>query len=609
MKRRIQILLYYALFWLLFFEVSRGFFLVYNHVFTSSLSWSSILMTYVSGFQHDISLVSWLVAIMSIPCMVTFFTKQTQWYSSFLYIVTIIILSIFSVMTLADGELYRNWGYRMDSSVLQYLALPKEALSSIPLWHTMLLILGAVIFCSIFILLYRKFIRPLTQDIPTTSKWYVCIIPIILVFLVVPIRGGLGVAALRTGSVYFSSEPFANHAAINDHWHFIYSFGYQSKETPITFMSDDTCESICDSILYSSKKKPVSLIRVSRPNIILIILESFTASHMDVLGGISGVTPHLDSIARSGVLFTNCYSNGNKSEVGIVSILSGYPAQPTTAIIKYTEKIEKLPYISKMFDTLGYNLSLYHGGDIRFGNMNSYFRFGGFDKCVTINDFDIKDKMSKWGALDHVVFHRCIDDLHKEQEPFFSVLYTLSSHEPFDVPMKSRFYGDGEYDKFLNSVHYTDSCIGAFMQKARQEPWWDSTLVVFVSDHGARLPHDILSSNPVKNHIPMIWAGGAIRKDTVIDALCNQCDFPMMLCNQLQFPSDQYVFSKDVLRGDTPFMYFAYNNGFGYRRGNQSFVWDNEYSKFISATENLADTTLKQGQAFLQKVTSDFCRK
>ena len=107
----------------------------------------------------------------------------------------------------------------------------------------------------------------------------------------------------------------------------------------------------------------------------------------------------------------------------------------------------------------------------------------------------------------------------------------------------------------------------------------------------------------------MIWSGGAIQKDTVIEELICQCDFPKMLCNQLNLNSKQFIFSKDVLKGDNAFAFYAFNNGFGYLRENQSFSWDNTNSQIIEQTENLQDTTILQGKAILQKVTIDFCEK
>lgn len=610
MKRRLAYSLAYAIFWLLFFEASRAFFLIYNYALTTTVSFPTTLHTFVSGFSHDVSMLGYLVEMsLLVMCISVFLQNPENFVKKTMKTVTLIVLIPFSYLTVVDAELYRNWGYRTDCSVLQYLSMPKEAFSSIPLWHSALLLVLFAVLAYLFYRLYKKLVEPILTGIDKISIPNSLIFIILMGLTVIPIRGGFGVAALRTGSVYFSTVPFANHAAINDHWHFLYSFGYSRKEKADIFMEQSECDSICSDLLHSAHRQPISLLNTKRPNVLLFILESFTAPELSVLGGES-VATNLDSIARFGVLFSNCYSSGTKSEMGIVSILSGYPAQPTTAIIKYTEKAEKLPYLSKIFDSLGYNLSLYHGGDIRFGNMNSYFRNGGFENCVTRYDFDSKEGTAKWGIYDHVVFNRMFEEMKDFKEPFFTVCYTLSSHEPYDVPMKSKFYGVDDYSKFQNSVHYTDSCIGDFMRKARNEKWWNNTLVVFISDHGSRISKDPKPVSALeKYHIPMIWTGGAVTHDTIVTEILSQCDFPMMLCNQLELPSEEFTFSKDILRGDKPFVFYAFKTGFGYMRNDQAISWDNTNSQIISATDNLQDTTIRQGKAFLQKVTTDFCEK
>ena len=610
MKQYLTTYFRYLFFWLLFFEFSRLFFLIYNYAFTVSLPFSVILQTFVSGFQHDISMVGYAAILAALIMIISIFIQNKQRVRNIFTASTLILLIPFSILTVSDAELYRNWGYRTECSVLQYLTTPKEALASLPLWHTLLLwIAMAIIICG-FYFLYKKWIAERISKLPSVSYWNTITWIALMALCIIPIRGGLGVATLRSGSVYFSSQPFANHAAINDHWNFIYSFVYSKKEVADVFMEQSECDSICNAMLQSAKRRPIQLITGSRPNVLLFILESFTAPQIGCLGGEVGITPNLDSIAKTGGLFSNCYGSGTKSEMGIASVLSGYPAQPTTAIIKYTEKSEKLPYVSRIFDSLGYHLSLYHGGDIRFGNMNSYFRNGGFEKCITIDDFDQKDGNAKWGAYDHVVFNRLLNDLRTEQQPFFSVCYTLSSHEPFDVPIQSKWYASNYYSRFLNSLYYSDKCIGDFMRAAKHEAWWENTIVIFISDHGSRITKTAeIVSTVDKFHIPMIWCGGAVKTDTMIADLVSQCDLPMMLCNQLNINSEQFTFSKDILRGDNSFASYAFNNGFGYLRGNQFFSWDNDNASIIDRTESLDDTTVAQGKAFLQKVTTDFCNK
>ena len=302
--------------WFVFFELSRIVFLLYNHTFSFALPISTICKSFVFGFQHDASMLGYLVAFSSLCMIISLFVKYNTPIVKLLRIFTTIFLVIFSLITFADAELYRNWGYRMDCSALQYLTMPKEALGSIPLWHLLLLLLAVAIFAYFFTFLYKRCVEKCIFHFEPVNPFFVCVFLVIIGFCVIPIRGGIGVAALRTGSVYFSSEAFANHAAINDHWHFLNSFGYSSKVEADVFMDEKNCDDICSNLFQSSNNQSIQLLRTKRPNILIFILESFTASHMESLGGKAGVTPNLDSIARAGVSFSNCYANGSKSEVG-----------------------------------------------------------------------------------------------------------------------------------------------------------------------------------------------------------------------------------------------------------------------------------------------------
>ena len=184
-------------------------------------------------------------------------------------------------------------------------------------------------------------------------------------------------------------------------------------------------------------------------------MESFTAKFVGCLGGEPGVTPNLDKIATDGLLFTNIYAAGDRSEKGEVAVLSGYPNQAITSIIKTPAKTEKLPQITKSLEEEGYHTSYTYGGELEFANIKSYLVNAGFDKLVSKYSFSISERTTSWGVHDHIVLNRFFDNLKKEEQPFFATLFTLSSHEPYDVPMGPRFKGNDEttlFKKFY-SIH------------------------------------------------------------------------------------------------------------------------------------------------------------
>lgn len=130
-----------------------------------------------------------------------------------------------------------------------------------------------------------------------------------------------------------------------------------------------------------------TLFNTQRPDVLFVILESFSSRLMTALGGEPNIAVHLDSLSKEGVLFTNFYANSFRTDRGLVAILSGYPAQPTTSIMKYPRKTQSIPAIAGSLRKAGYGTKYYYGGDADFTNMRSYLMSSGFEDIVSDQDF------------------------------------------------------------------------------------------------------------------------------------------------------------------------------------------------------------------------------
>jgi len=607
MRERLSIIVKSIVFWLVYFILLKAIFIIYNHSFTKDIPASNIFGSFLHGFKLDMSMTGYVIFFLAflLAFFIPFGKKANL---RFIKTYTFIFIFIFTIISIVDIELYKNWGFKIDNTVLLYLKTPKESLASTPVWLIMMLALlsGLIIWLSNKYF-NRWIIRDLSKIKPT--RWY--FIPVMLFIaatMIIPIRGGFGIAPINPGTVFFSEHQFANHAAVNTVWNFGSSLAHNKEIEKITFMQDKQAHKYVSELLSKTDNSVTKLIDGDNPNILIILLESFTANIIEPLGGVKDVTPNFTEIAKNGVFFNNFYAAGDRSDKGIVAVLSGYPAQPTSSIIKFTSKAEKLPHLSKMLEKDGYSTGFYYGGEINFANMNSYFVSGGYDTLITLHNFSKKDMNSKWGAHDHVVFQRLFDDLQKTKQPFFRVMFTLSSHEPFEVPHKSKFTGFDNEQKFFNAANYTDSCLGDFINKAKLTTWWNNTWIILVADHGICLVGNIPYNSSQKFRIPMVWTGGAVVKDTVISKTASQTDIPLMIGNQLDKDFKGFNFSKDVLKNQNAFAYFAYNNGFGFYTDTAGFVWDNTGNKFIEKNNVTSEFELK-GKAFLQELLKDFNNK
>lgn len=612
MRNRLLFILKYFLFWFSFFLVIRALFLIFNFTYLKEIPLKIIPQIYLAGFRLDISASSYILILPFLLVIISMFIKIPR-FTILINVYTYLLLVIFSFLTIVDMELYQYWGFRLDTTPLQYIHTPGAMLASIT--FTMLtkqLVIG-VLLVWLFIFLYRSFFHLNTTNFQKLSVGWLFIFPILLfTSLIIPIRGGIGLAPLNTGSAYFSTYSFANHAAINVVWNVGFALlQTETRENPYKVMNNAEAEELLFASAKFNDTTTISLINNSKPNILLIVLESFSARLIPALGGIDSIeaTPNFNKLIKEGVFFTNFYATGTRSDKGLISLLTGFPSFPNVLVMRFPDKTEKLPALAKDLKLSGYSTAYYYGGDIDFVSMRSFVRNAGFQKTISMSDFPSSTYNAKWGVHDHVVFDRLARDLDTASKPFFYTFFTLSSHEPFDVPMETVIKGNDDDSKFLNSVYYTDKCLGEFISIARTKPWWKNTLIILVADHGVLRLGVHEAYDIARFHIPMLWIGGAVKKDTIISAIGSQTDLPVTLLKQLHInPSRPYKYSRNIL-SRPPFNGYAlgvYNSGFIAITPKTKVVYDYTDNKIKYNEGEFINETLQFGKAYLQYSYDDF---
>lgn len=526
-------------------------------------------------------------------------------------IYTYVLIILLSFITMADLELYTAWGFRMDATPLQYFKTPKEMGATISTAPVFKLLIIFVLLAAIFIFIYKKYFNDFIDK--RQAKIYILDIlfsAFLFALLFVPIRGGIQKIPMNQSDVYFSEKLFADHAAINLPWNIMFSILNKNNErNPFDYFPEKEAATLVDSLYKTGPLKIPSILSVEKPNIILIILESYTAKWVGCLGGVPGVTPNLDKIAADGLLFTHIYAAGDRSEKGQVAILSGYPNQAINSIIKTPDKTRNLPSINQELEKAGYTSSYTYGGELEFANIKSYLVHIGIDRLVDKYSFPVSQRTTSWGVHDQYVFERFGQDLNKEKQPFFAAIFSLSSHEPYDVPIK-HFAGKDETTLFKNSVYYTDSVIGNFIAKSKMESWWQNTLIVFVADHGHPLPGHDPNDQPSKFRIPLIFSGGALKLKGVINNIGSQTDIATTVLNQLKIPTDKFKWGKDLLDSSAKqFAFYSFNNGFGFVTPQGTETIDNVSQKTIYKDAGFDTSNIKFGKAYMEFSYEDYLRR
>ncbi len=525
---------------------------------------------------------------------------------------TFLLLIVLSFLSTADLELYTAWGFRMDATPLQYFKTPKEMAGTVSSSPVILLLLIFALLSALFISIYKRFFDSYVDRKQKAFNFRDLLLSaFLLILLFVPIRGGIQKIPINISDVYFSEKLFADHAAINLPWNIMFSILNKNNEkNPFDYFPEKKAEELVGSLYDTGPMRIPSILSVEKPNIIIIILESYTAKWVGCLGGVPGVTPNLDKIATDGLLFNNIYAAGDRSEKGQIAILSGYPNQAINSIIKTPNKTRELPSLNKALKNAGYTSSYTYGGELEFANIKSYLVNVGFDKLTDKYSFPISQRTTSWGVHDEYVFNRFYEDLRKEKSPFFSVLFTLSSHEPYDVPMTPHFPGKDETTLFKNSVYYTDSIVGNFINRSKTESWWNNTLVVFVADHGHPLPGNDPNDRPSKFHIPLIFSGGALKMKGTVDNIGSQTDLATTLLDQLKISTKDFKWGKDLLDSSAhQFAFYSFNNGFGFVTPKGTETIDNVSKKTIYKTPGFDTSDIKFGKAYMQVSYEDFLKR
>ena len=565
-----------------------------------------MMLVFLHGIRMDFSMAGYYSLFPGLLFSLGFFlTGKRIWPIWLGYHAIVLFITTFIIIL--DFELYKHWGFRLDPTPLMYIG--KEAAGSGDFWQTVFLICYWLVMFTASVFAFYKYFKKKILALPETDWKSLPSILFATVLFIIPIRGSFGVAPMNSGFVYFHEKKmFANHSAVNVVWNFLYAVQKMSKlKYADNYFDREETEKIFARILPAADSSR-KLLNTDTPNIIVIAMESFTSGFIEPLGGLPGITPRFNQFVRDGILFDHFYSSGDRTDKGIVAILNGYPSQPLTSIIKEPRRTKSVPYLNKEFKKRGYRTEFTYGYNINYANFNSYLIHAEFDHVTHSADFPQELNTSKWGVHDEFVFAKFFEECEQASSPFFKVMMTQSSHEPFDVPMKTVIEGKDEIHQFLNSAYYADQQVGIFIDKAKASAWWQNTLLVITADHGHLYPNNPGVSNPDRFKIPMLWLGGALNvTDTVIHSVGCQTDIPNTILGQFGMDDSEFKFGQNMLGSPlNPFAVYVYNNGFGMIKPDRLFVFDNVSGSIIQQEGNVQDNDLSEGKAFIQMLYWDF---
>ena len=529
---RIKALLRLFVTFILMFVTQKVVFMLFNMSMADGAPFLSCMASLWHGLRLDIATTCYLLLLPTLVLLISYFLKRFPLRKVLMpyYILVAIVLSLIFV---ADTILYSFWGAKLDANDLIYAAKPKDMLASLPVWATILafLVIGLIAFHY-----YRRLRHATPKDLDKPHHLWNClwVIPAVAAMFL-GMRGGLTESTANPSYAYFSPHPFCNHAALNPAFNIFHSLlKVQDLSKEFNNMPESEVDALLGDAYEPDSTLADSLLNTTRPNILLVIWEGAGLGMV----GTDSVAPNLHRYIKEGVYFSNCYANSYRTDRGIVSVLSGWLGLPTTTLVKRPDLCRKLPSIANSLRDVGYTTKIVYGGDIDFTNMRMYLSETGFTSVTGGDAFPSSLYSSAWGVPDEHVLQ---PNLLPQEEPFFAAALTLSSHEPWEVPMH-------KLDNYKrNAFAYTDSCLGAFLDGLKASDQWKNMLVIIVPDHGIPFVEGQPTSDIAVARIPMLWTGGAIREAKTIEHLCSQSDLAATLLCQMGISANGFPFSRNVL--------------------------------------------------------------
>ncbi|MCK9423276.1 MAG: sulfatase-like hydrolase/transferase [Bacteroidales bacterium] len=606
------------LFWILFFNLVRLAFILYylKIILVEKIQFTEVIDVFYYSFKLDLATACYFMLIPYLLLAVQSIWSP-RWINWINNIYTSFLIIVYSLSVAAEMGIYAEWKTKLTYKVIKYLSHPSEIYNSAETGTFYFLVFLFLLMSLTGIMAYLKLFYMELVNVRKNLWFSICFVILTPSLLFLGMRGGIQQIPINQSESYYSDHNILNISAVNNAFNLyisIFENLQNFNHDPYVFMDQKSADRIMSGIYRTPKDSTIQILNVRRPNIVLLILESWSADLIEDLGGKPGITPEFKKLQKQGILFDQIYASGSRSEQGMASIFGGFPAHPVSSITVQPDKFVKLPSLIRDLELNGYNSSYYFGGQLIYGNIKGYIIFNGFDKIMEVYDFPETMPRGKLGIHDQFTLDYMVNDLSKKKQPFVTALFTLSTHSPWDQPFQKPLkWGDNEHE-YINAAYYTDHCLGDFFAKAQKQPWFDSTLFIIVADHSHNSYRNWHPESREYHKIPLLFFGSVIKekyRGTIIHKLGNQHDLASTLLTQLDIPAKEFRYSKNLLNPYTPdFAYYSTEDGVGWIRPNGYFTYDKGPDFYYWWTDpKLSDSIRKEGKAYLQTVFRDYMDK
>ena len=397
------------------------------------------------------------------------------------------------------------------------------------------------------------------------------------------IRGRRGYNPIKVSEAYYCDDSFLNQLGINPSFNLLTSVldDLRKENRELHLMPYAEAISYARASLgiqgkadsnYVLRRRVVSAISPRRHNVVVILMESMSASLLKTFGQPDELTPTLDSLYRCSLAFTNCYSAGIHTNHGLTASLYSFPALMFRNLMKgtVTPHREGIPTILRRE---GYHNMFFMTHEAQYDNMKAFFSTNGYDDIYSQENYPRDSVVNSFGVGDHFEMDFALGKINaaaRRHNPFLATILTISNHPPYKVP--TWFHARSkEAEKQI--VEYADWSIGQFLKAARREPWYRNTVFVIYADHGKMVGRTDGELPVSYNHIPLLIFGPDV-KPQLYDGLAQQVDIVPTVLGLLGLSYDYDGFGVDLLKTRRQMVFYSADNQVVARDYQRCFVYN-----------------------------------
>jgi phosphoglycerol transferase MdoB-like AlkP superfamily enzyme len=577
-------------------------------------TWREVLPSFLTGLRFDLATACYL----AIPLMLVGYIPWTSGPRArrvVLWSATVVI-SVLAFLLICEFEFFREFQSRFNQLAIRYFDHPTTVGGMIWYHYPVVryvagwLVLATAIHFGLRLVFRWGYYQ--SDDTPPTSVLAEVVGGVIVcIAIVVGCRGGLKGEPLAWGDAFHSDNEFTNQMSLNGLWclgqairdsfsrgttasgwsgHMPDAEAWQVVRGMLVAPGERLIDAGSRTVLREGNNGSSLVLQRAdgKPvNVVVVMMESFSARFCGAAGGPRSFTPGFDALAKNGIFFDRCLSAGTHTHQGIFATLLGFPNLPGYETLMNSgvsnQHFLSLPAI---FKDKGYQTMFLYNGDLSWDNMRGFFRKQGVEKFVGGDDIpEAQYRDHVWGVSDGDLFNRCNAEFEAASKngPFMAAVMTLSNHSPFEVPPvpgASPITDQGNLNKRLEAMRYADWAVGKFIEDAKKLNYFKDTLFVFVGDHGFHVPPVLTEVHLLYHHVPLLfYAPGLTDQKRVDHRIASHMNISSSIIGLLgMHDSDQATWARSLFNdsfSDANFAIFKMSGGgraVGLARGDDLVV-------------------------------------